>query len=112
MEHNYIKIPNLVLKNAKLTASDKLLYGILNSLAHKDNKITASNQFLSDTLGLSVITVKRSLSVLKEQNYITITNSNKYRIIKMIPVKPEITFFRLEIDEETNDLLDRVFEKL
>lgn len=109
MEYNYIKIPNMVLKNAKLTASDKLLYGILNSLAHKDNKITASNQFISDTLGLSVITVKRSLSVLKEQKYITISKSNKYRVIQM---KPMHSFDLVVLDKEADALLDRIFQKL
>lgn len=109
MDYNYIKIPNKVLKNAKLTASDKLLYGILYSLSHNDNKITAKNKWLADKLGLSVITVKRSLAVLKEQNYIKIINSNKYRIIKLMPLHQ---LEDIKIDKKTNDLLDRIYNKL
>ena len=112
MIENYIKIPNKVLKMKQLTSNDKLIYGLINSLTQKNGKTTVKNDFIADTLGITLKTVKSSLNRLKNNELITITNSNRHREIKITPVKAEITFFSLQIDDETNDLLDRIYEKL
>lgn len=109
MNDNYIKIPNKVLKMTKLTSNDKLIYGLINSLCQKNDKTTVKNDFIADTLGISHNTVKSSLNRLKNNDLIMISNNNRYRIIKIKAVKPEITFLRIEIDEETNDLLERIY---
>ena len=112
MENYYIKIPNKVLKMKQLTSNDKLVYGLINSLSQKNDKTIIKNDFIGDTLGISLNTVKSSLNRLKSNELITITNSNRHREIKIKPVKAEIDFFDFEIDAKTNEILDSIYKKL
>ena len=112
MKDYYIKIPNKVLQMKHLTSNDKLIYGLINSLTQKNGKTTVKNDFIADTLGISHNTVKSSLKRLKINKLIAITNSNRYRVIKIKPERPEITYLKIEIDEETDKLLDRIYNKL
>ncbi len=96
----YIKIPNEVLKMTKLTSNDKLLYGILNSLSAKSGVITAKNDFLAETVGLSIHQVKRSLKVLNDIGLIEVINPNRYREIKLIPLS---IYFADVIADEIKD---------
>ena len=112
MTDYYIKIPNKVLKMKQLTSTDKLVYGLINSLSQKNDKTSVKNDFIADTLGITLTTVKSSLKRLNTSNLITISNSNRYRIIKINIVKPEIDFNLPVIDKYTNDLLDRIYKKL
>ena len=112
MNDYYIKIPNKVLEMKHLTSNDKLIYGLINSLCQKNGKTTVKNDFIADTLGITLTTVKSSLKRLKINKLIAITNNNRYRVIKIKPKKPEITYLRIEIDEETDQLLDRIYNKL
>lgn len=112
MNDKYIKIPNKVLQMKHLTSNDKLIYGLINSLTQKNGETVVKNDFIGDTLGISHNTVKSSLKRLKINKLITITNGNRYRKIEITPQKPKISFIRIEIDEETNDLLDRIYKRL
>ena len=100
MNDYYIKIPNRVLKMKDLTSNDKLIYGLINSFTQKNGKTTVKNDFIADTLDISHNTVKSSLKRLKSNELITITNSNRYRIIKIKALKPKINYIRIEIDDE------------
>ena len=112
MNDNYIKIPNKVLKMTKLTSNDKLIYGLINSLCQKNDKTTVKNDFIADTLGITLTTVKSSLKRLKSNELITITNNNRHRQIKIKLKKPEIDFCDFEIDPKTKEVLTRIYEKL
>ena len=96
----YIKIPNEVLKMTKLSSNDKLLYGILNSLSAKSGVITAKNDFLAETVGLSIHQVKRSLKVLNDIGLIEVINPNRYREIKLISLS---VYFEKEKTEEIKE---------
>lgn len=96
----YIKIPNEVLKMTKLSSNDKLLYGILNSLGAKSGVITAKNDFLAETVGLSIHQVKRSLKVLNDIGLIEVINPNRYREIKLISLS---VYFEKEKTEEIKE---------
>lgn len=80
----YIKIDRGVLNMKELTASEKLILGLLNVLTIRTGKTNASNNYISEMLGLSLDTVKRALKTLKEYNFIEIENSNRYRNIELL----------------------------
>ncbi len=80
----YIKIDKGVLNMKELTASEKLILGLLNVLTIRTGKTNASNSYISEMLGLSLDTVKRALKTLKEYNFIEIENSNRYRNIELL----------------------------
>jgi len=78
---NYITISYSVLENAKLNSTDKLLMGIINSLAYEKQYCYASNEYLSKRLNISRRTISKSLSKLKRENFIKIEVNNYKRKI-------------------------------
>ena len=67
-------IPAQILKNKKLTSTDKLVFGELYSLALKNKDMTCfpSNQHLCRVLGKRERTIKRSVSKLVKSRKINI----------------------------------------
>lgn len=112
MNNYYIKIPNQVLKMKELTSNDKLIYGLINSLTHKTDYTIITNGFIVNALGITLTTVKSSLNRLKNNELITITNSNRHRQIKIKPFKAENDLFNAGSDKKTDELLDRIYKKL
>ena len=78
---NYIMIPYSVLENNKLNSTDKLLIGIINSLATNTNYCYASNEYLSKKLNISRRAISKSLSKLRQENFIKIKVENHQRKI-------------------------------
>ena len=74
-------IPYSVLENTKLNSTDKLLMGIINSLAHNEKYCYASNEYLSKKLNVSKRTISKSLSKLKLAKFIKIEVDNYKRKI-------------------------------
>lgn len=78
---NYITIPYSVLENTKLNSTDKLLMGIINSLAHNENYCYANNEYLSKKLNVSKRTISKSLSKLKSEKFVRVETMNNGRRI-------------------------------
>ena len=78
---NYIMIPYSVLENTTLNSTDKLLMGIINSLAHNDNYCYANNEYFSNKLNVSKRTISKSISKLKAEQFIRIEVVNNGRRI-------------------------------
>jgi hypothetical protein len=75
---NFIIIPNDLLARTDLTASEKILLGLLNSLSAKQGYCFASNQYLGDALGVSSENVRKWISQLEGKKLIS-------RLIKRKP---------------------------
>jgi len=73
----YAIIPNEVLSNKELTSSAKLLIGVLVSLSNKNGYCFASNQYISDVLGISSAYVRSLIKELEDKNIITRESSLK-----------------------------------
>lgn len=85
-------IPHYVLEDEKLTPTEKLLFGEINSLVNKFGYCYATNRHFSDTLKFSKGTIKTGLTNLNERGYIKIeVEKNKmgtYRKIWITCKKP------------------------
>ncbi len=68
---NFIRIPNAVLNDDKITSSAKLLLGMIISFSSNDYKVAfAKNARYAHDLNLSPRTITRLIKELREQNYI------------------------------------------
>ncbi len=83
--NHFIAVPDIVLTDEYCSSTDKLVLGIINSLSKESNYCFASNQYFSKILGVSIRTIKRSLSNLKKNNYIEVKNINSKRNIIISP---------------------------
>lgn len=69
----FIKIPNAILQDKDLLPTEKLLYWIIDSLCNNKKKLcTASNQYLSETLQISIRSIQRWIKVLSDKSYIKV----------------------------------------
>jgi hypothetical protein len=66
----YAVIPNEILSSKELSSSGKLLVGVLISLSNKKGYCFASNQYISETLGVSIIYVRVLIKELEDKNII------------------------------------------
>ena len=67
----YAIIPTEVLSSKELSSSAKLLVGVLISLSNKNGYCFASNQYIADTLGMSITYVRSLIKELEDKNLIT-----------------------------------------
>lgn len=69
----FIKIPNAILQDKDLLPTEKLLYWIIDSLCNNKEKVcTASNQYLSECMFISVRSIQRWIKVLSDKSYIKV----------------------------------------
>ena len=69
----FIKIPNAILQDKDLLPTERLLYWIIDSLCNNKEKVcTASNQYLSEILQISIRSVQRWIKVLSDKSYIKV----------------------------------------
>ena len=68
---NFITIPYDLLARTDLTASEKNLMGLLNSLSAKEGYCFASNQYLASALGMKTEAVRKCLLTLESKKLIT-----------------------------------------
>ena len=69
----FIKIPNAILQDKELLPTEKLLYWIIDSLCNNKEKVcTASNQYLSECMFISVRSIQRWIKVLSDKSYIKV----------------------------------------
>lgn len=74
---NLFEIQNQVNKNKKLSFAAKALLNQIISFNLNDLPFIATNQYLSDYWSCDISTIKRSLSVLKNMGYISISVDRK-----------------------------------
>ena len=69
----FIKIPNAILQDKELLPNEKLLYWLIDSLCNNKEKVcTASNQYLSECMFISVRSIQRWIVVLADKSYIKV----------------------------------------
>lgn len=74
---NFITIPYDLLARTDLTASEKNLMGLLNSLSAREGYCFASNQYLTEALGMKLEATRKCLSSLEAKKLITRTIKRK-----------------------------------
>ena len=82
---NFIIIPYDLLARTDLTASEKNLMGLLNSLSAKEGYCFASNTYLASVLGITPSGIRKCLHSLETLNLITRTL--KYKDNKEVDVR-------------------------
>ena len=89
----YAVIPSEILSSKELSSSGKLLVGILISLSNKKGYCFASNQYISEALGVSIVYVRSLIKELETKNIITREIASKSsgelgsRIIRLVDLK-------------------------
>lgn len=78
-------VPRIILNDQTCSSIDKLIYGMINSLSNNKKYCYASNGYFAKELNLTAKTVSKSLSKLKELDYIKIDYSKSGRRIILNP---------------------------
>jgi hypothetical protein len=90
----YAIIPANVRYDKKLCANEKLLYGEITALTHKEGYCWASNKYFATLYGVTIGTVSGWFASLKKQGYIDFTVEKNY--IR----KFTLTNFRIPLNEK------------
>lgn len=69
-EFSGIFVPRIVLEDDRLSATDRILFGLVDGLAKSERGFFASNAYIAKTLRLTGRAVQQSLSRLEEAGYI------------------------------------------
>jgi SOS-response transcriptional repressor LexA len=123
MSFYYSIIPSAVLNDKSLTATAKILYSHILSLANNKGVCDASNEYLLSITYVSEKTLKRDLRLLKDNGYIKVDYKQfKRRVIfpiwKIAPstMKKAFKLYDKFIkDEEKNEqlqVLDDIFKRI
>lgn len=89
----YAKVPSEILSNKDLSSSGKLLIGVIISLSNKTGYCFASNQYISDILGVSLAYTRALIKELESKNIIIRkmsdkkANDNSGRMIRLVDLK-------------------------
>lgn len=89
----YAIIPSEILSSKELSSSAKLLVGVLVSLSNKTGYCFASNQYISEVLGVSLVYVRALIKELEDKKIIEREISSKvnkelgHRTIKILDLK-------------------------
>jgi biotin operon repressor len=89
----YAVIPSEILSSKELSSSGKLLVGVLISLSNKRGYCFASNQYISETLGVSNVYVRALIKELEDKSIIVREISSKQegelgsRTIRLLDLK-------------------------
>lgn len=67
----YAVIPSDILCRKDLSANEKLLVGLIQSLSHQKGHCFASNLYMGDCLGVSSSSVRQYLKILEDKNIIS-----------------------------------------
>ena len=99
MEYDkYVKIPWFIILDRNICVGNKLLYGIIMLLSHKEGYCYAHNQYLGNCLGVCPRRISSLLRELSDNNYITMEYRHRFQR-------------KIYINEEkfTSDLLENFF---
>lgn len=76
-----IMIDDSIIESNKINSTEKLVYGVITSLAKQKGYCWGSNEYLAKKLNLSKRTITKSISDLKKANLIRVENVNYERKI-------------------------------
>lgn len=80
----YVKIYNSVLESKTINSTEKLIMGIITSLAFKESYCYANNEYFAQKLSVSKRTITKALSNLKKENLIYMETINQQRRIYLV----------------------------
>lgn len=78
---NFIAVPRIILNDQTCSQTDKLVYGVINSLSNNTECCYASNNHFAKQLGVKEKTISNSINHLKERKYIEIKYGKKRKYI-------------------------------
>ena len=78
---NFIATPRIILNDQTCSSTDKLVYGVINSLSNNREFCYANNSYFAKTLNVGTKTISISLSKLNKSGYIIIKYNNGKRKI-------------------------------
>lgn len=80
MEYDkYVKIPWLIILDRNICVGNKLLYGIIMLLSHKEGYCYADNKYLGNYLGVGPRRISSLLKELADNNYIIMEYKHKFQ---------------------------------
>ena len=87
----HITIPAKVLCDEKLTAREKLMFGLLLSLKNEEGYCIACNEWLGELLGVNLQTASNALNNLHKQKHVTLKyeKTPESGITRVIFINPE-----------------------
>ena len=79
----YVVIPMPIFKDKQLSKTEKLLYGLISSLANKEGYCYASNEYLANEINIKdYTTISKLLKNIEKKGYIKIALERKGAIVK------------------------------
>ena len=77
----FIAVPRIILNDQTCSQTDKLVYGVINSLSNNKEYCYASNSYFANTLSVKEKTISNSINYLKRKKYINVKFVNGQRRI-------------------------------
>ena len=77
----FIAVPRIILNDQTCSQTDKLVYGLINSLSNNKEYCYASNSYFANQLNVKEKTISNSINNLKRKNYICVEFVNNQRRI-------------------------------
>jgi len=77
----FIAVPRIILNDQTCSQTDKLVYGVINSLSNNKEYCYASNSYFANTLSVKEKTISNSINYLKRKKYIDVKFVNGQRRI-------------------------------
>lgn len=77
----FIAVPRIILNDQTCSQTDKLVYGMINSLSNNKEYCYASNSYFANQLSVKEKTISNSINNLKRKKYIDVKFINSQRII-------------------------------
>lgn len=77
----FIAVPRIILNDQTCSQTDKLVYGMINSLSNNKEYCYASNSYFANQLSVKEKTISNSINNLKRKNYIEVKFVNRQRRI-------------------------------
>ncbi len=68
----FIAVPRIILNDQSCSQTEKLVYGMINSLSNNREYCYASNKYFANSLNVKEKTISNSINNLKRNNYIDI----------------------------------------
>lgn len=77
----FIAVPRIILNDQTCSQTDKLVYGVINSLSNNKEYCYASNSYFANMLSVKEKTISNSINSLKRKKYIEVKFINRQRRI-------------------------------
>lgn len=81
----FTAVPRIILSNPSCSSTDKLVFGVINSLSNNKEYCYACNSYFSKELNVGTKTISNSISKLKKLGFIIVKYNNKERYIYINP---------------------------